>query len=112
MQLSSIWIVDFGSQYTQLITRKTRELGYSSKIITLEETKKRFSEQSLPKVLILSGGPQSIFEDPTDYSFLFQHASLPILGICYGMQILGKYFGGQVEKGILGEYGRAQVFFR
>lgn len=109
MHSPAIWIVDFGSQYTQLITRKIRELGYSSEIITVEESKKRFVAQTLPKVLILSGGPQSIFEDPNDYSFLFEAPHLPILGICYGMQILGKYFGGQVEKGKIGEYGHACV---
>ena len=106
-----IWIVDFGSQYTQLITRKTRELGYSSEIIALEECHKRFKEGHLPKCLVLSGGPQSVFEDPYDYSFIFEHKDLPVLGICYGMQLLGKFFGGVVEKGIIGEYGHADIHF-
>ena len=106
-----IWIVDFGSQYTQLITRKTRELGFSSEIISLDECHKRFNENSLPECLVLSGGPQSVFEDPYDYSFIFKHENLPVLGICYGMQLLGKFFGGVVEKGIIGEYGHADVSF-
>jgi GMP synthase (glutamine-hydrolysing) len=106
-----IWIVDFGSQYTQLITRKTRELGYSGEIITLEECRDLFSNGKLPHALVLSGGPQSVFEDETDYSFIFDHKDLPILGICYGMQILGKFFDGEVEKGTIGEYGHALINF-
>ncbi len=106
-----IWIVDFGSQYTQLITRKSRELGYSSEIITLKECEELFKKNEKPDALVLSGGPQSVFEDTFDYSFIFDNEELPILGICYGMQILGKYFGGNVEKGTIGEYGHASIEF-
>lgn len=105
---SSIWIIDFGSQYTQLITRKFRELGFTSEIITLDEALLRI-KTSRPKALVLSGGPQSVFEDKTDYAPLFQDSTLPILGVCYGMQILGQYFGGTVEKGVQGEYGLAKI---
>ena len=105
---SSIWIVDFGSQYTQLITRKFRELGFTSEIITLEDGLERI-KSTQPKALVLSGGPQSVFEDKTDYSAFLNKTDLPILGICYGMQILGQYFGGTVEKGVQGEYGLAAL---
>lgn len=105
---SSIWIVDFGSQYTQIITRKFRELGYTSEIITLEDSLDRL-KTTKPKAIVLSGGPQSVFEDKTDYSPFFADAKLPVLGICYGMQILGQFFGGKVEKGVQGEYGLAQL---
>jgi GMP synthase (glutamine-hydrolysing) len=105
---SSIWIVDFGSQYTQLITRKFRELGHTSEIITLETAIERLRSDR-PEAVVLSGGPQSVFEDQTDYTPFFAHANLPVLGICYGMQILGQYFGGKVERGIQGEYGLAKV---
>jgi len=105
---NSIWIVDFGSQYTQLITRKFRELGFSSEILTLEESLSRILFE-IPEALVLSGGPQSVFEDKTDYSPFFRNKDLPILGICYGMQILGQYFGGKVEKGLIGEYGLAKL---
>ena len=105
---SAVWIVDFGSQYTQLITRKFRELGFTSEVITVEETIERLKTKK-PKALVLSGGPQSVFEDKTDYSSLFNDESLPVLGICYGMQILGQFFGGRVEKGVQGEYGLASI---
>ena len=111
MKHPKIWIVDFGSQYTQLITRKTRELGFSSEIITLDECRERFSKKSLPECLVLSGGPQSVFEDKFDYNFMFLNSKLPILGICYGMQLLAGHFGGVVEKGLIGEYGNADIHF-
>lgn len=105
---SAIWIVDFGSQYTQLITRKFRELGFTSEIITVEDGLERIQHEA-PKALVLSGGPQSVFEDTTDYAPLLNRTDLPVLGICYGMQILGQFFGGKVEKGIKGEYGLARI---
>lgn len=105
---SSVWIIDFGSQYTQLITRKFRELGFTSEIMTLEDGLERIKIHQ-PKAIVLSGGPQSVFEDQTDYSPFFADPKLPILGICYGMQILGQFFGGKVEKGIQGEYGLAKL---
>jgi GMP synthase (glutamine-hydrolysing) len=105
---SSIWIVDFGSQYTQLITRKFRELGYTSEIMTVEEGLERIAQEQ-PQALVLSGGPQSVFEDTTDYAPFLKSEKLPVLGICYGMQIMGQFFGGKVEKGVQGEYGLARV---
>ena len=107
--MRNLWIVDFGSQYTQLITRKSRELGYSSEIITYKETKKRFDAGKKPHALVLSGGPQSVFADENDYSFIFNHEDLPILGVCYGMQLMGRYFEGKVERGTIGEYGHAKI---
>lgn len=109
MSTRQIWIVDFGSQYTQLITRKSRELGYSSEIITVKKARELFSEGKKPNALVLSGGPQSVFEDDTNYDFIFDNKKLPILGVCYGMQLMGKYFGGVVEKGTIGEYGHAKI---
>lgn len=105
--MSAIWIVDFGSQYTQLITRKMRELNFSSVILPPEEAIEKLQNEK-PQAIILSGGPQSVFEDETDYSPFFE-CSLPVLGICYGMQIMGQFFKGKVEKGVIGEYGSASV---
>lgn len=104
-----VWIVDFGSQYTQLITRRSRELGFSSVVKTLDDVIERIqAKEKLPEAIVLSGGPQSVFEDVTDYSIIFD-SGLPILGICYGMQIISQYFGGKVERGVKGEYGHASV---
>jgi len=111
MHRRQVWIVDFGSQYTQLITRRSRELGFSSIIVTVEDCRAAMSQGNYPKALVLSGGPQSVFSDQNDYQFLFDRPQLPILGICYGMQLMGKFFGGKVEKGEVGEYGHAQVHF-
>lgn len=108
MMKTSIWIIDFGSQYTQLITRKARELGHTSEILTVNEGLERIKTDR-PLALVLSGGPQSVFEDQTNYAPFFQDESLPILGICYGMQIIAQHFKGQVEKGVLGEYGAAKI---
>jgi GMP synthase (glutamine-hydrolysing) len=105
---SAIWIVDFGSQYTQLITRKFRELGFTSEIMTVEDALEKIKTEK-PKALVLSGGPQSVFEDKTDYAPFLNQVDLPIMGVCYGMQILGQFFGGKVEKGVQGEYGLAQI---
>ena len=71
MEKKKVWIADFGSQYTQLITRKVRELGYSCKLFSIEEVEASFKNKDYPEALILSGGPHSIFEDEKDYSFLF-----------------------------------------
>ncbi|MBK23133.1 MAG: glutamine-hydrolyzing GMP synthase [Halobacteriovorax sp.] len=106
-----IWIVDFGSQYTQLITRKSRELGYSSEIITLKESRKRIEAGQRPKAFVLSGGPMSVAEDKNDYDFLIGLDDIPTLGICYGMQLMARHYGGTVEKGIQGEYGHAKIHF-
>lgn len=107
-----LWVVDFGSQYTQLITRKMREIGFSATMMTYDKLKELLNSGALPKALVLSGGPLSIFEDNEDYTHIFDHQTLPILGICYGMQIMGKVFGGTVERGTVGEYGHANVHFK
>ena len=109
--MEETWIVDFGSQYTQLITRQSRELGYKTLILTLEEARQKMLGRERPSALILSGGPQSIFEDQTDYSFIFEDPQISVLGVCYGMQIIGQFFGGKVERGKVQEYGEARVHF-
>ncbi len=105
---TNIWIIDFGSQYTQLITRVSRESGFSSYILTVDEAKERLLKNETPKCLILSGGPQSVFEDEEDYSVFF-NLDIPILGICYGLQLIAQFFGGEVEKGVQGEYGKSKL---
>ena len=106
--MSNIWIIDFGSQYTQLITRKSRELGFASEIMTVDDCFEKIDGGELPTAFILSGGPNSIFEDETNYGKIFDK-NIPTLGICYGMQLISNHFGGTVERGIQGEYGHARV---
>jgi GMP synthase (glutamine-hydrolysing) len=110
-----IWVLDFGSQFTQLIIRRTRECGYSCRLMTVKEAMTILSDQSSenrrehwPKALILSGGPHSVYQDTTDYSCLWS-SRLPILGICYGMQLMGHALGGEVTSGLAGEYGTSEV---
>jgi GMP synthase (glutamine-hydrolysing) len=106
--MSEIWIIDFGSQYTQLITRKTRELEFLSYIYTYEQAITKIQAGEVPLALVLSGGPQSVFEDESDFAPLF-NLNIPVLGICYGLQIIAHYFQGKVERGTQGEYGLAQI---
>lgn len=106
---AQIWIVDFGSQYTQLIVRTLRELGFFAELIVVEEATRRLKQETFPKALILSGGPSSVFEDKTDFSLFFKNPSVAVLGICYGMQIMSHALGGKVTKGEQGEYGKAHI---
>jgi len=106
----TVLILDFGSQYTQLIARRVRELKVYSIIapctISCAEIKK-----IAPKALILSGGPHSVYEKyaPTlDEKIL--KLGLPILGICYGKQLLTKLLGGKVAVGKEREYGKAVMY--
>lgn len=109
MSLDTLVIVDYGSQYTQLIARKARELGVYSIIVpfraTVEDIKKYH-----PRGIVLSGGPNSVYDDdaPTFTSELLD-LNVPILGICYGMQLLAHHFGGTVEKSTKREYGEATL---
>jgi GMP synthase (glutamine-hydrolysing) len=104
-----ILILDFGSQYTQLIARRVRELGVYSEIhpytLGLEEIRRR-----KPIGVVLSGGPSSVYEEgaPTASPELFS-LGVPILGICYGAQLAAKLLGGQVASAEHREYGRAHV---
>ena len=104
-----IIVLDFGSQYNQLITRRIRDFGIYSELlshkITAEEIK-----QINPKGIIFSGGPNSVYDegaftvDPAIYKL-----GIPILGICYGMQLMAHDLGGKVEAADDSEYGRADI---
>ena len=104
-----ILILDFGSQYTQLIARRIRELGVYSEIkpysINIEEIKKLN-----PKGIILSGGPSSVYsKDAPLPSLEIFDLNIPILGICYGLQVIGHLLGGEVDSAVHREYGRAEL---
>jgi GMP synthase (glutamine-hydrolysing) len=102
-------ILDFGSQYTQLIARRVREQNVHSEILPPETSLDEILNRA-PAALILSGGPSSIFGDEApqfDESIL--DADLPILGICYGLQLLAHHYGGAVVSTGQGEYGSAEI---
>jgi GMP synthase (glutamine-hydrolysing) len=107
--MNSILIIDFGSQVTELIARRIRELSVFSIVrncnITLDEIKKLS-----PKAIILSGGPNSVNEDfsPEINKAIF-NLNIPILGICYGQQLIAKLLGGKVESANEREFGKAII---
>ncbi|MBB4639935.1 glutamine-hydrolyzing GMP synthase [Rhizorhapis suberifaciens] len=105
----SILIVDFGSQVTQLIARRVREAGVYSEIAPFSMAAEAF-ERMKPKGIILSGGPASVTGEgsPRAPQQLFE-AGIPILGICYGQQVMMAQLGGKVEGGETGEFGRAFI---
>ena len=107
--LNKILIIDFGSQFTQLIARRIRELGVFSKIISHKKIKDKDIDNSI-KGLILSGGPLNVYES-NRYSFdkKFLEKNIPVLGICFGHQILSKLNGGKVKKSKHREFGLANI---
>ena len=104
-----ILIIDFGSQVTQLIARRVRELGVYSEIIPFNSAAERFAHEQ-PKAVILSGGPASVThkDTPRAPEAVFS-AGIPVLGICYGQQTMVAQLGGNVESSDHQEFGRADI---
>ncbi len=104
-----VLVVDFGAQYAQLIARRVREARVYSEIVPNTITAREVAEQS-PKAIILSGGPKSVHAseapliDPDVYQL-----GIPILGICYGSQLIAQQLGGTVDRSGRGEYGRTEL---
>ena len=108
--LEKILIIDFGSQFTQLIARRIRELGVFSEIISHRKIKNKNIDNSV-KGIILSGGPLNVYQI-NKYSFdkkILQN-EIPILGICFGHQILSKLNGGRVKQSKFREFGLANIY--
>ncbi|MGQ9617875.1 MAG: glutamine-hydrolyzing GMP synthase [Candidatus Aminicenantia bacterium] len=105
--MDKILILDFGSQYTQLIARRVRELGVYSEIKPYFFPIHSIKDFS-PRGIILSGGPRSVLEEnaPTVETDLFK-LGIPILGICYGLQLISHLFNGKVRRAEKREYGKA-----
>lgn len=110
-------ILDFGSQFAQLIARRVRELGVYSELVSPKITPDQIlalNGGKGPKAVILSGGPASVYEagapkpDPNLFQTLFDH-NIPVLGICYGMQLGAELLGGKVEPGHAREFGAAKL---
>jgi GMP synthase (glutamine-hydrolysing) len=111
MNTVPILVLDFGSQYTQLIARKLRESEIYCEIVPYNEEIDKIKAMN-PKGIILSGGPASVYEKeayhPDEEVF---ELGLPILGICYGMQLITQHFGGAVVPADHHEYGKANLEF-
>ena len=102
-------ILDFGSQYTQLIARRVREAGVFSEIHPCSLPAAELKAMN-PKAIILSGGPASVLDpDSPGLDTEILTWGVPVLGICYGMQLLSKVLGGKVTKSADREYGRAEL---
>ena len=111
--MQTILILDFGSQVTQLIARRIREAGVYCEIHPFSITKEKL-EALNPKGIVLSGGPSSVYADgaPIPSFDIFAHAEqygMPILGICYGLQLTAFMNGGNVNKSAKREFGRAEL---
>jgi len=107
--MDKILILDFGSQYTQLIARRVREAGVYSELRAWDMDADAIRDFA-PAGIILSGGPSSVYEDetPTAPPVVFE-LGVPVLGICYGMQTMAAQLGGAVETGLAREFGYAEV---
>ena len=108
VERQTILVLDFGSQYTQLIARRVREASVYCEILPFN-TPWQEIERRKPQGIIMSGGPQSVFapDSPHPQPAVYDYQG-PILGICYGMQLLARHFGGRVEPASRREYGKAQ----
>ena len=109
MKNGSIVILDFGSQYNQLIARRVREMGVYAEVVPFHEDIDKILERK-PKGIILSGGPASVYAKgaPTLDKRIFD-ANIPILGLCYGMQLITHLHGGEVERADKQEFGKASL---
>lgn len=106
----TILILDFGSQYTQLIARRIRESKVFCKIVPFNISAEDILKEN-PKGLILSGGPLSVYDEgaPLPKAEIFE-MNLPVLGICYGLQAIVHMFGGKIQKSKEREFGRSELF--
>ncbi|HIK56766.1 MAG TPA: glutamine-hydrolyzing GMP synthase [Synechococcales cyanobacterium M55_K2018_004] len=105
-----IIILDFGSQYSELIARRIRETQVYSEVLSYRTTAAQLAQLN-PKGIILSGGPNSVYDkgapqcDPEIWNL-----GIPVLGVCYGMQLMVQHLGGRVERADRGEYGKASLY--
>jgi GMP synthase (glutamine-hydrolysing) len=105
----TVVVVDFGSQYSMLIARRVRDCGVYCELVNYDAPREEV-ERLRPRAFILSGGPASVYDEgaPTAPSYVFE-SGLPVLGICYGMQLMAHQLGGKVAPGPAREYGHAVI---
>jgi GMP synthase (glutamine-hydrolysing) len=107
--MDKVFVLDFGSQYTQLIARKIRELGVFSEIFPFNISADRIKKAG-PKAIVLSGGPQSVYaKDAPSVSREIFNLGIPVLGICYGLQLMSFLLDGRVKPSKKREYGFATL---
>ncbi len=110
MNYDKIIVLDFGSQYNQLIARRIREMGVYSELLHHDITAKEILAMNNVKGIVFSGGPKSVYDED---SFVCDKEifdlNIPIFGICYGMQLTCSHFGGTIEAGSTKEYGKMPV---
>jgi len=110
MRKNKILVLDFGSQYSQLIVRRIREIGVYCELLPYDADASAISEFD-PKGIILSGGPASVYEEgdsPSAPDMIFD-LGIPLLGICYGMQTMASQLGGTVVAARKREFGFAEI---
>src|SRR3989338_9291737 len=106
--MTQVLVINFGSQVVHLITRRIRELGVSSEIKPFDVSAAEIKSLE-PKGIILSGGPASVYErDSPQLDKKIVSLGIPVLGICYGLQLIGKHYG-KVLPGKLKEYGKKSL---
>ena len=110
MDYDKIIVLDFGSQYNQLIARRIRDMGVYSELKSNTITAEEIKSLGNVKGIVFSGGPKSVYDDDafTCDEKIFD-LGLPILGICYGMQLITKVFGGKIEPSLTKEYGKNDI---
>ena len=110
LNLNKILIIDFGSQFTQLIVRRVREAGVYSELVSHKKVKS-FHIKSNTKGIILSGGPLNVYQlNDNLFDRTILRLGVPILGICFGHQILSKFNGGKVKQSKHIEFGLANIY--
>ena len=109
-RIEKIIIIDFGSQVTKLIARRIREFGVFSQIVPFNKVTKKLLGNSSVKGIIFSGGPKSVHEknSPKIDDYIYE-LEIPILGICYGLQLIAKQFGGEIIPSKDREFGKTKI---
>ncbi|HAJ74361.1 MAG TPA: GMP synthase (glutamine-hydrolyzing), partial [Lachnospiraceae bacterium] len=111
MSRETVIVIDFGGQYNQLVARRVRECNVYCEIYSYRTDIEKIREMN-PKGIILTGGPNSCYEEgaPTYAKELFE-MDIPVLGLCYGAQLMQHILGGKVEKAPVREYGKTKTYF-
>lgn len=109
-EIEKIIVLDYGSQYNQLITRRLRDLGVYSELLSNKKTAAEIAAEGNVKGIILSGGPRSVYaEDAFTVDPEIFNMGIPVLGVCYGMQLVTQLFDGTVARGDVREFGKSSM---